>query len=130
MSLFNSTEFNHERERLSVFLGDNGLHHSWWCMEIPRTFEEILNESSVNLVALPNGGIKVVAEDAVDIPLVVFLPHEQKEGIAVLANGGAEIHKFLVHVLVAGLLLGDLDRFTADFWDDTVLLYILLVRQM
>lgn len=93
-------------------------------MEIPRAFEEVLDKSSVNLVALPHGRLKVVAEDTVDVPPVVFLPQKQEEGVAVLADGGAEVHQVLVHVLVAGLL-GNLDGLAAGLRGDAVLLGIL-----
>lgn len=96
----NSAEFNHESERLPLLLGDYGLHHSRRRVEIPGTLEEVLDEGSVDLVALPDGGLEVVAEDAVDIPPVALLAHKQEERVAVLADGGAEVHQFLMSILV------------------------------
>lgn len=130
MSPFGSAEFNHECERVPLFLGDYGLHHSCRRMEIPRAFEEVLNKSSVNLVALPDCRLKVIAEDTIDIPCVTFLPKEQEEGVAVLADGGTEIYHPLIHVLVAGFHLGHLDGLTADLRVDTTLIGALPLRQV
>lgn len=125
-----SAEFNHKREWLPLFLADDGLHHARWRVQIPGAFEEVLDKSSVDLAALPDGRLQVVAEDAVDVPLVVFLPHEQEEGVAVLADGGAEVHQPLVHVLVVGLHLGDLNRLPAGLRQHLVLLGALLHGQV
>lgn len=99
-------------------------------MEIPGTLEEVLNEGPVDLVALPDGGLEVVAQDAVDVPPVALLAQEQEEGVAVLADGGAEVHQFLVSVLVTRLQLGHLDGLTEDVWAYAVLLHVLLVGQI
>lgn len=99
-------------------------------MEIPRAFEEVLDKSSVDFAALPNGCLQIVAEDTIDIPFVVFLPHEQEEGVAVLSNGGAEIHQLLLQVLVAGLHLGNLNGLTVGLWWHLVLFDTLLLRQV
>lgn len=126
----NSAEFNHEGERLPFLLGDYGLHHTRRRVEIPGTLEEVLDEGSVNLVALADGRLEVVAEDAVDVPPVAPLAHEQEERVAVLADGRAEVHQFLVGVLVTRLLLGDLDGFGQDLLAQAVLLHVLFVGQM
>lgn len=99
-------------------------------MQIPRAFEEVLDQSSVDFVALPDGGAEVVAEHSVDVPLVVLLPHEQEEGVAVLADGGAEVHQPLKHVPVAGLHLCDLDGLVAGLGRDAALLGVLHVGQV
>ena len=99
-------------------------------MQVPGAFEEVLDKSPVDLVALPDGCLQVVAEDAIDVSLVVLLPHEQEEGVAVLANGGAEVHQPLVHVLVAGLHLGDLNRLPVGLRQHLVVFRALLRGQV
>lgn len=125
-----SAELNHDRERLALLLAHDGLHHARWCVQIPGALEEVLDKSSVDLGALPDGRLQVVAEDTVDVSNVVFLPHEQEEGVAVLANGGAEVHQPLVHVLVVRLHLGDLNRLPVGLGQHLVLFGTLLRRQV
>lgn len=125
-----SAEFNHQCEWFSLLLAGDGLHHSRGCVEIPRAFEEVLDKSSVDFAALPDGCVQVVAEDAVDVPLVVFLPHEQEEGVAVLPDGGAEIHQLLVKVLVAGLHLGNLNGLAVGLWRHLFVFGALLLGQV
>lgn len=125
-----SAEFNHEREWFSFLLADDGLHHSRGCVQVPGAFEEVLDKCSVDFAALPDGCLQIVAEDAIDIPFVVFLPHEQEEGVAVLPDGGAEIHQLLMQVLVAGLHLGNLNGLTVGLWGHPVLFDALLLGQV
>lgn len=109
-----SAEFDHQREGVICFSGENGPDHFQWRIKMPPTFEEVLNEDSVYLVRLPDGCIKVVAEDAVDVLFVVCSPKEQEESVAVFADRGAEVHHPLTRVLVPGLHPGHLDGFAAD----------------
>lgn len=97
-------------------------------MEIPQTFKEVLDQRSVN-PAFSFGRLKIIAEDAIDIHLVGFFPKKQEESVAVLADGGAEVHHSLIHVIVAGLHLGHLDGFTAGVHRD-LLLSLLPFRQV
>lgn len=127
---FGSAEFNHERERIIHSFGDNGLHHSRRRMEIPRAFEEVLDQSSVDLVALPDGRLKVVAEDAINVVLVIFSAEEQEEGVAVLADGGAEVHQPFIHVLASGLHLSYLDGFAARLQGGYLVVGFLPLREM
>lgn len=105
-----------------VLPGDHSLHHSWRGVEIPGAFEEVLDKRSVDFVAFADCCLKVVAEDAVDVSLVVFPTKEQEECVAVLTDGGAEVHQLLIHVPAAGLHLGQLEGLTEGFCGGAVLL--------
>ncbi|KAG7214844.1 hypothetical protein INR49_005112 [Caranx melampygus] len=59
-----------------------------------------------------------------------MLAEQQEEGVAVLADGGAEVHQPLVHAPVAGLHLGHLEGLAAGLWGDAILLSVLSLRKV
>lgn len=85
-------ELNKHGQRFVTLLTNQCLQHPIWSAKAFRTFEEVIDKNLINPHTLPHSCLQIVAQQPVNVPLVVLPTKEEKKRVTFSADGGAELH--------------------------------------